>query len=161
VRSQRRLLSVPHTMADTRTPDQRRRIMQSVGTKHTGPEMKVRRALHTLGFRFRLHRKDLPGSPDIVLPKWRTAIFVHGCFWHGHGCAKGRPPKSRPDYWLPKIEANRQRDASNERRLREQGWNVLTIWQCQTSSIGTIAEHLESAITGSRRNAISEDSPNR
>jgi DNA mismatch endonuclease (patch repair protein) len=148
-------------MADTRTPNQRRRIMQSVGTKHTGPEMKVRRVLHALGFRFRLHRKELPGSPDIVLPKWRTAIFVHGCFWHGHGCVKGQPPKSRPDYWLPKIEANRERDRKNEMRLREQGWDVLTVWQCQTTDDGTIAEQLESAITASRPNATDEDSPNR
>src|SRR5437899_3214327 len=105
--------------------------MQAVKTKHTGPEMRLRRALHALGFRFRLHRRDLAGSPDIVLPKWRTAIFVHGCFWHGHGCAKGRPPKSRLDYWLPKIQANRERDMKNERRLREQGWRVLTVWQCE------------------------------
>jgi DNA mismatch endonuclease (patch repair protein) len=148
-------------MADTRTPDQRRRIMQSVGTKHTGPETKVRRTLHALGFRFRLHRKDLPGSPDIVLPKWRVAIFVHGCFWHGHGCAKGQPPKSRPDYWLPKIEANRARDRRNEKQLREQTWEVLTIWQCQITDDGTIAEQLEYAIKASRRNAANEDSPNR
>ena len=148
-------------MADTRTPDQRRRIMQSVGTKHTRPEMTVRRALHSLGFRFRLHRKDLPGSPDIVLPKWRTVIFVHGCFWHGHGCAKGQPPKSRPNYWLPKIAANRERDARNESRLREQGWRVLTVWQCETADGRTIAEQLESAITASRQNATDEDSPNR
>jgi len=148
-------------MADTRSPDQRRRIMQSVGTKNTGPELKVRRALHALGFRFRLHRKDLPGSPDIVLPKWRTAIFVHGCFWHGHGCSKGRAPKSRLDYWLPKIEANRERDVTNENRLREQGWQVLTIWQCEIVSHGTIAEHLESAITGARHNEADEARPNR
>jgi DNA mismatch endonuclease (patch repair protein) len=148
-------------MADTRTPDQRRRIMQSVGTKHTGPELKVRRALHALGFRFRLHRRDLPGSPDIVLPKWRTAIFVHGCFWHGHGCAKGRPPKSNPDYWLPKIEANRERDRRNESRLREGKWKVLTIWQCQIVGDGTIAEQIKSAITASRQNATDEDCPNR
>jgi DNA mismatch endonuclease (patch repair protein) len=122
--------------------------MQSVGTKNTGPEVAVRRALHALGLRFRLHRKDLPGSPDIVLPKWGTAIFVHGCFWHGHGCAKGQPPKSRQEYWVPKIETNRQRDRQSEDRLRQLGWNVLTVWQCETRDAGTIAERMRSAIFG-------------
>jgi DNA mismatch endonuclease, patch repair protein len=148
-------------MVDTRTKDQRRRIMQSVGTKHTGPELKVRRALHALGFRFRLHRKDLPGCPDIVLPKWRTVVFVHGCFWHGHGCAKGQPPKSRPEYWLPKIEANRCRDEQAEKRLKELGWRVLKVWQCQTTNTRTIAEHLESAITGPQLNPAAEETANR
>lgn len=145
-RSRERLRSAP--MADTRTKEQRRRIMKSVGTRDTGPELVVRRLLYRLGFRFRLHKKGLPGSPDIVLPKWRTIILVHGCFWHGHGCAKGRLPKSRLDYWGPKIEANKQRDQDVERRLRDLGWNVVTVWQCQTADERTIAEHLRSEIVG-------------
>jgi DNA mismatch endonuclease (patch repair protein) len=118
-------------MADTRTPEQRRYIMQSVGTKDTGPEMIVRRLLHRMGYRYRLHRKDLPGNPDIVFPGRHKAIFIHGCFWHGHDCPKGRLPKSRIDYWLPKIERNKERDASAVEKLKAEGWDTLTIWQCE------------------------------
>lgn len=105
--------------------------MKSVGTKDTGPEMVVRRLLHGLGFRYRLHRRDLPGSPDIVFPGRRKVIFVNGCYWHGHGCSKGKLPKSRLDYWAPKIDRNRQRDAEKEAALRVAGWDVLTLWQCE------------------------------
>jgi DNA mismatch endonuclease, patch repair protein len=119
-------------MVDTRTPQQRRRIMQSVKTKNTGPELVVRRTAHALGYRYRLHRNSLPGKPDIVFPILRKAIFVHGCFWHGHSCDKGRPPKSRAEYWLPKIKGNKARDASAVAALHELGWKTLTIWQCQT-----------------------------
>lgn len=104
-------------MVDLRTVEQRRKIMQSVGTVHTGPEMVVRRTLFALGYRYRLHRQDLPGKPDIVFAKKRKVIFVRGCFWHGHGCPKGRLPKSRLDYWGPKIERNRQRDRETESAL--------------------------------------------
>ncbi|MGO4334915.1 very short patch repair endonuclease [Labrys sp. KB_33_2] len=131
-------------MVDTRTQDQRRRIMQSVKTKNTGPEMVVRRAAHALGFRYRLHRKDLPGTPDLVFPSLRKAIFVHGCFWHGHDCKKGRLPKSRLSYWAPKIERNMERDANAVNALVENGWQVLTLWQCQT----TDAEVLEESLKG-------------
>jgi DNA mismatch endonuclease (patch repair protein) len=123
-------------MTDTRTPAQRSAIMRAVGTKHTGPELVVRRLLHAEGYRFRLHRKDLPGSPDIVLPGRKKAIFVHGCFWHGHGCAKGRLPKSRKAYWGKKIATNRVRDARNLSSLRRLGWSILVIWQCETK-LGT------------------------
>lgn len=109
--------------------------MQSIGTKNTGPEMVIRRALFELGYRYRLHRKDLPGSPDIVFPGRRKAIFVHGCFWHGHGCQKGRAPKSRMEYWGPKIEANRLRDARNLRELAARGWQVLVVWQCDLADL--------------------------
>lgn len=118
-------------MVDTRTPEQRRRIMQSIGTRNTGPEMAVRRLLHRLGYRYRLHRRDLPGSPDIVFPSRRAAVFVHGCYWHGHGCAKGRLPKSRLDYWGPKIRVNRKRDSERQKALRRLGWRVLVLWQCE------------------------------
>ena len=118
-------------MVDTRTPDQRRRIMQAVKTRDTGPEQEVRRLLHGMGYRFRVHRSDLPGSPDIVLPKYKTLIFVHGCFWHGHKCPKGRLPKSRPEYWGPKIEANRARDRKSRKKLVALGWSVHNVWQCE------------------------------
>lgn len=118
-------------MADTRTPGQRRRIMQAVKTENTGPEWEVRRLLHRLGYRYRLHPKSLPGRPDIVFPSRKIAIFVHGCFWHGHGCSKGKLPKSRLEYWGPKLKANQQRDASKAAELRALGWRTLTIWQCE------------------------------
>ncbi|WP_394707907.1 very short patch repair endonuclease [Roseovarius pacificus] len=116
---------------DTRTREQRRRIMQAVKTKNTGPEMIVRRLLHKHGYRYRLHRKDLPGRPDIVFSGKRKAIFVHGCFWHGHGCSKGRLPKSKLEYWKPKIERNKARDDRNVADLKDAGWQVLVIWQCE------------------------------
>jgi DNA mismatch endonuclease (patch repair protein) len=118
-------------MADTRTPGQRRRIMQAVKTENTGPEWEVRRLLHHLRYRYRLHPKNLPGRPDIVFPGRKIAIFVHGCFWHGHGCSKGKLPKSRLEYWGPKLKANQQRDASKAAELRALGWRTLTIWQCE------------------------------
>lgn len=118
-------------MADTRTREQRRRIMTAVRGKDTGPEWAVRRLLHGLGYRYRLHRKDLPGKPDLVFPARRKVIFVHGCFWHAHGCRHGRPPKSRLDYWLPKLERNRRRDAEKRAGLEALGWRVAIAWQCE------------------------------
>lgn len=118
-------------MADTRTPDERRRIMQAVRTRDTEPELAVRRLLHAEGFRYRLHVKDLPGRPDIVFPGRKKVIFVNGCFWHSHACAKGRAPTSRVEYWGPKLAANCERDARNKRQLRAMGWSVMTVWQCQ------------------------------
>jgi DNA mismatch endonuclease (patch repair protein) len=117
--------------------------MQSVGQKNTGPEMTVRRLAHGLGFRFRLHRRDLPGRPDLVFPGRRKVIFVNGCFWHGHrGCSKGRLPKSRQDYWKPKIALNKQRDAAAIERLLASGWRVLTVWQCETRDSRALAARL-------------------
>lgn len=129
-------------MADTRTPAQRSKIMKAVRTKDTGPEMVVRRILHGLGFRYRLHARELPGRPDIVFRSRRLAIFVHGCFWHGHQCPKGRAPKSRLDYWAPKLAANAARDAANMRALDEAGWRVLTVWQCETTDRERLASTL-------------------
>jgi DNA mismatch endonuclease (patch repair protein) len=136
---------------DTRTPEQRRRIMQSVGQKNTGPEMVVRRLAHRLGYRFRLHPSKLAGKPDLVFPARRKVIFVNGCFWHGHeGCRKGAMPKSRADYWAPKIAKNKERDAAAIAQLRQQGWKVLTVWQCQTRDLAALetllGDFLESAI---------------
>jgi DNA mismatch endonuclease (patch repair protein) len=109
--------------------------MRSVGQKDTAPEIAVRRYLHAAGLRFRLHPPDLPGRPDIVAPRRRTAIFVHGCFWHGHDCVHGRvAAKSNTAFWAAKIEANRQRDLRKERELRRLGWVVETVWECQCTN---------------------------
>jgi DNA mismatch endonuclease (patch repair protein) len=118
-------------MVDTRSPEQRRRIMQSVAQRDTGPELAVRKMVHALGYRFRLHSKDLPGRPDIVLRRHRKAIFVHGCYWHGHACKKGNLPKSKLDYWRPKIEGNKARDRRSLQALRALGWRALVVWQCE------------------------------
>ena len=130
------------TAVDARPSAQRRRIMQAVGSRDTAPEMAVRRLLHRSGYRYRLHRKDLPGRPDIVFVSRRKAIFVHGCFWHGHDCPKGRLPKSRRDYWVPKLRGNRERDARNADRLRSMGWEVLAVWECETADLDALAARL-------------------
>jgi DNA mismatch endonuclease, patch repair protein len=110
----------------------RSRIMRAVSTKNTGPEKVLRAMLSREGYRYRLHRRDLPGTPDIVFPGKRKVIFVNGCFWHSHGCRKGRPPKSKLEFWGPKLAKNCARDKRNKADLRLMGWAVLTIWQCQT-----------------------------
>lgn len=138
-------------MIDRLDTARRSRLMQKVGTKDTGPEMAVRSILHRMGYRFRLHRKDLPGTPDIVLPRRRVALFVHGCFWHMHGCQKGRLPKSRLDYWEPKLLANRQRDERNVADLRAAGWSVAVVWQCELGD----RESLEARL----RTLLGEPSP--
>ncbi|WP_238123368.1 MULTISPECIES: very short patch repair endonuclease [unclassified Xanthobacter] len=117
-------------MVDKLTPDQRRLNMSRVRAKDTWPEMTVRRLLHHAGFRFRLHRRDLPGRPDIILPRYRTAIFVHGCFWHGHGCSLFRMPATRTDFWSSKIAGNRYRDEAAVTGLRAAGWRSLWVWEC-------------------------------
>lgn len=116
---------------DTRTLKQRSRIMSAVRTKNTGPELELRKILFAEGYRYRLHSDQLFGRPDIVFPGRRKVVFVHGCFWHGHRCKKGRLPKSRLGYWKPKIVANKERDGRSAIRLRRSGWQVMTIWQCQ------------------------------
>lgn len=105
--------------------------MAAVGRKNTAPELRLRSALHRLGLRFRLNVKNLPGSPDIVLPKYKTVVFVHGCFWHRHGCSKTTTPKTRQEFWNAKFEANRARDERKEAQLRELGWRVITVWECE------------------------------
>jgi len=116
--------------------------MQSVKTEDTGPEWIVRRLLFSLGYRYRLHRRDLAGSPDIVFQGRKKAIFVHGCFWHGHDCAKGKAPKSRTEYWGPKIEANRLRDQRNLIALHTLGWNPLVLWQCELADEQALNDRL-------------------
>lgn len=120
-------------MADKITCEQRSRNMFHIRSGNTNPEIVVRKLLHKLGYRFRIHRADLPGKPDIVLPKYRTIIFVHGCFWHNHpGCKKAVLPKSNIDYWHPKIEKNKKRDLEHIRNLISLRWKVYVIWECQT-----------------------------
>lgn len=113
--------------------------MGRVRSRDTGPEMIVRRMVHALGYRYRLHAPDLPGKPDLVFRPRRKVIFVHGCFWHRHpNCALARLPKSREEFWLPKLDANRQRDIKNERALLDVGWKVLTIWECELADIAKL-----------------------
>jgi len=115
---------------------------------NTRPELIVRRRLHALGFRFRLHRKDLPGRPDVVLPKYRLAIMVHGCFWHQHEeCKEGRKPTSNESYWGPKLARNVERDAEKESALKALGWRVLTVWECETKDLEKLDTLLAQAIT--------------
>ena len=117
------------------TPAQRSAVMAQVKSVNTTPEIAVRRMVHGLGYRFRLHRRDLPGTPDLVLPRHRAVIFVHGCFWHQHRCPRGdRRPEANRAYWTDKLRRNVKRDIENQRRLRRMGWRVLTVWECQ---IGT------------------------
>lgn len=118
-------------MIDRVSKEIRSRIMTRVKSKNTGPEMRVRKLLHGLGYRYRIHGKDLPGSPDIVFPGKKKMIFVHGCFWHGHDCRWGKLPKSNIEYWMSKIRDNRCRDSKNEDALRLLGWKCLVVWQCE------------------------------
>lgn len=117
-------------MADRVTREIRSKIMSAVGTRDTGAEMALRKALHRLGYRYRVAPVDLPGKPDLVFPARRKVIFVHGCFWHGHACRFGKLPKSRLEYWQPKIEANRRRDLKQRRKLRLLGWSSALVWEC-------------------------------
>lgn len=118
-------------MTDVFTPEKRSAVMAKVKGRGTKPELQVRKALTALGVRYRLNRKDLPGSPDVVMAGRRLAIFVHGCFWHGHDCARGsRVPKANRDYWLAKVARNKARDAPAEAALTQQGWRVETLWEC-------------------------------
>ena len=119
-------------MVDRLFPERRSWLMSRVHAKNTRPEMKVRSTLHALGYRYRLHRADLPGKPDLVFPSRRKIIFVHGCFWHGHGCRGGREKsKTNVEFWDKKIIANRQRDKRNIAKLRRLGWGVAVIWECE------------------------------
>lgn len=117
---------------DSLTPDRRSANMSRIRSKDTKPEMMIRRMLHGLGYRYRLHRRDLPGAPDLVFPARKKVILVHGCFWHQHkGCVDGRLPKSRKDYWQPKLLRNVERDRRNIAKLRRGGWQVLKLWECE------------------------------
>ncbi|MAX23605.1 MAG: very short patch repair endonuclease [Phycisphaeraceae bacterium] len=117
---------------DRFSPEERSRIMRTVRWKNTKPEVSVRRMLHGMGFRFRLHRRDLPGRPDIVLPRYRTVIFVNGCFWHQHsGCRKATIPQNNRAFWEKKLMRTIERDAENRQKLTDCGWTVITVWECE------------------------------
>ena len=129
-------------------PGKRGQIMAAVRSKDTTPELKIRRALHRLGYRYALHASDLPGRPDLVFRPRKKIVFVHGCFWHGHRCKKGRRPKTNRSFWSAKADNNKARDRRVTRNLRRGGWSVLTVWQCQTKDmdklVDKIARFLES-----------------
>lgn len=121
---------------DVFTKEKRSEVMRAVKGKDTKPEVALRKALFALGYRYRLNVKDLPGKPDLVFPKHRAVIFVHGCFWHGHNCKRGaREPKSNVDYWREKIARNKRRDKMNAAALRKLGWRVITVWECELKSL--------------------------
>lgn len=130
---------------DNIPPSERSEIMSRVRSKDSRPEMLVRHLVFQEGYRYRLHARDLPGCPDLVFRSQRKVIFVHGCFWHRHGrCALARMPKSRLDFWKPKLEANKQRDARNKRRLLRAGWSVLTVWECQLRDVEKLRGRIRS-----------------
>ena len=123
--------------------DVRRKVMRSNKGKDTKPEVAVRRLLHAMGYRFRLHRRDLPGTPDIVLPGRRKAIQVHGCFWHQHeGCRHGRIPATRREYWLPKLARNKERDKRSAAALEKLGWQSMAVWECELADVGQLAARM-------------------
>lgn len=132
-------------MVDNLSANDRSALMGRVGQKNTKPEIDVRKILHSHGLRFRLHRRDLPGTPDITLPRHQTVIFVHGCFWHGHACPKGKLPKTRTAFWEKKISANRDRDAATNRCLESLGYRVIVIWECELKNRSRLEERILSA----------------
>jgi DNA mismatch endonuclease (patch repair protein) len=128
---------------DTVSPEIRSQIMARVKSKGMKPELKVRRLLHGLGYRYRLHRSDLPGRPDLVFPSRRKVVFVNGCFWHRHpGCNRVRLPSTNRDYWLSKLERNYNRDCHNRVLLEQKGWSVMTVWECELRDLPAATERL-------------------
>ncbi|WP_223909448.1 very short patch repair endonuclease [Rhodoferax lithotrophicus] len=137
---------------DIVSPEVRSRMMAGIKGKNTKPEMVVRKLVHGMGFRYRLHRKDLPGSPDIVFPRLRKVIFVHGCFWHQHpGCRLAYTPKSNTQFWLDKLEANTRRDTLALMALDAMGWEILVVWECEVSNLSSLALQLNSFLASNIR----------
>lgn len=125
------------------TAEDRSRIMRAVKSRNTRPEMTVRRMVHGMGYRYRLHREDLPGKPDMVFPSRRKVIFIHGCFWHGHACARGaRIPKTNREYWMKKIERNRNRDHKACSALKAKDWGSLSIWECELKDLDKVQQRI-------------------
>ena len=148
-------------MADHLSPQRRSKLMGTIRGKNTKPELSVRKLLHTMGYRFRLHKKDLPGRPDVVLKKYGTVIFINGCFWHGHNCGRGKLPNTNVDFWKRKISGNVRRDARNQRRLRGIGWSVQNIWTCQIErDIERIIRRLALMRLG-EKNTVASQKPNK
>ena len=136
-------------MVDVFDPAKRSEVMSRIRGRDTKPEMIVRRIAHGLGFRFRLHRPDLPGRPDLVFPRYKAVIMVHGCFWHRHpGCRYTTTPKTRVDYWQKKFDGNVVRDRRNEAALSELGWRTMVIWECETRDREAVAERIEGFLRG-------------
>lgn len=137
----------PGASTDVFSKEKRSSVMRQVKGRDTSPELKVRRALTRLGARYRLHRRDLPGAPDIVMPGRRLAIFVHGCFWHGHDCPRGaRQPRANADYWRGKIGRNRERDSETQARLAALGWRPEVIWECHLKDDAALRARLETLL---------------
>lgn len=152
-------LSGNSPLADVVSAEVRSRMMAGIRSKHTKPEMIVRRGLHRLGFRYRLHDKRLPGKPDLVLSRYRVAIFVNGCFWHGHNCPSFKWPKTRVTFWMAKIESNRRRDEVVLKQLHTQGWYSEVIWECQLGRSIEKQEHFLAALANKirARHSLSND----
>lgn len=130
-------------LTDKISRERRSANMRAIRSKDMKPEMIVRRLAHCMGYRYRLHRKDLPGKPDMVFPSRHAVVFVNGCFWHGHDCKVGRRrPNSNRDYWIPKIKRNQERDAKNLVALRADGWKVLVIWECEIRELESVSKKL-------------------
>jgi len=133
----------------TERPEDRSKVMRAVKDRDTGLEMIVRRLTHGMGYRYRLHRKDLPGKPDLVFRSRRKVIFAHGCFWHQHNCPRGaRAPKSSRDYWLPKLKRNKERDLEHLRQLTKLGWDALVIWECEAKNRDFLKARIRNFLDG-------------
>lgn len=130
-------------MVDQFTRKQRSRVMARVKNKNTKPEKRIRSMLHRMGYRFRLHRRDLPGAPDIVLPRHKKVVFVHGCFWHSHQCPRGKRPATRKEFWNAKLDANQERDRANREALERIGWQVHVVWECQLKDPDVVQKKLQ------------------
>lgn len=140
-------------MADRLTPERRSWNMSRIRGRDTGPERRVRSLLHALGFRFSLGRKDLPGKPDIVLPRRHAVVFVHGCFWHRHpGCVNAFAPKTRPEFWRAKLDGNAQRDLRNAAALKDLGWRVTVVWECELEAERKLIRKLRKALQSTDEN---------
>lgn len=136
-----------NAMADTLTPAERSERMSRIRSRDTKPELMVRRYLHGAGLRYRLHVRDMPGNPDIVMPKYGVVILVEGCFWHGHACQKGRVPATNSAFWAAKVLANQARDERNRRALKRAGWRVLRVWECQLAKRNNREETLAKLVS--------------
>lgn len=149
-------------MADIVDPATRSRMMSGIRGKNTRPEVKIRKALHAKGFRYQLHRKDLPGKPDMVFPKYRAVVFIHGCFWHRHCCSLFRWPSSNVDFWQNKLSGNQQKDIVNNAGLEALGWKVLIVWECairgryKVGAEDTVTRIADWLLTGIARSELAE-----
>jgi DNA mismatch endonuclease (patch repair protein) len=145
---------------DKLSPERRSENMRRIRSNDTSPEVVVRKLVHKMGFRYRLHAANLPGKPDLVFPRLRRIIEVRGCFWHQHrGCIDSHVPKSRVEYWRPKLKRNQRRDRDNEKALRKLGWNVLTIWECETAEFHALAERITAFLTADSVSSVPPPKP--